>query len=53
MAPTALIAPMARSTNRSTVAAPDPFVLLLYVTSSVAPGLRPRERGPVRQEPGA
>jgi hypothetical protein len=45
MAPIALVAPMARSTNRSTAAPPDPFVLLLYVTSPVAPGLHPRERG--------
>jgi hypothetical protein len=45
MAPIALVAPMARSTSRSTGAAPDPFVLLLYVT------LRPV--CPVRQEPEA
>lgn len=31
MAPIALVAPMARSTSRSTASAPDPFVLLLYV----------------------
>jgi hypothetical protein len=52
----ALIAPfaqVARSTNRSTTAAPDPLVLLLYVTSQAEPGLHRRERGPVRQEPGA
>jgi hypothetical protein len=43
MAPIALLAPMARSTNRSTAAAPDPFVLLLYVTSPAAPAMHPRE----------
>src|SRR5579872_1415303 len=51
----ALIAPfaqVARSTNRSTTAAPDPLVPLLYVTSQAGPGLHRRERGPVRQEPG-
>ena len=32
MALIALFAPIARPTNRSTAAAPDPFVLLLYVT---------------------
>jgi hypothetical protein len=36
MALIALFAPMARSTNRSTAAAPDPIVLLLYVTSPTA-----------------
>ena len=44
MAPTALVAPMARSTSRSTASAPDPFVLLLYVI------LRPLCS--VRQGPG-
>ena len=43
MAPIAVVAPMARSTNRSTAAAPDPFVLLLYVTSPAAPAMHPRE----------
>jgi len=41
----ALIAPiarMARSTNRSTVAAPYPITLLLCVTSPRASGLRPQ-----------
>ena len=42
--------PMARSTNRSTTAAPNPPILLLYVTSPAAPGLHPREQGLVRQE---
>jgi hypothetical protein len=45
--PMAQIAPfarMARSTNRSTTAAPDPLILLLCVTSPVAPSLHPRER---------
>jgi hypothetical protein len=49
----ALIAPfprMTRSTNRSTTAAPDPPIQLLYVISPAAPGLHPRERGLVRQE---
>jgi len=41
----ALVAPMARSTNRSTTAAPDPLVLLLYVTSPAAPSLHPHGRG--------
>ena len=39
MALIALVAPMARSTNRSTAAAPDPLILLLCVTSLTAPGL--------------
>ena len=34
---------MRQSTIRSTVAAPDPPALLLYVTLPVAPGLHPRE----------
>jgi hypothetical protein len=53
MALIALLAPIARSTNRSTTAAPGPLVLLLYVISLAAPGLHSHERGPVRQEPGA
>jgi hypothetical protein len=32
MAPIAVVAPMVRSTRRSTAAAPDPFIPLLYVT---------------------
>ena len=52
MALIALYARVARSTNRSTTAASDPLVLLLYVTSQAEPGLHRRERGPVRQEPG-
>jgi hypothetical protein len=43
IAPIALVAPAARSTNRSTAAAPDPFALLLPVTSPVARGVHPRE----------
>jgi hypothetical protein len=39
MALSALVAQMARSTNRSTAAAPDPLILLLCVTSLAAPGL--------------
>ncbi len=45
MALIALFAPMARSTNRSTAAAPDPLILLLCVTSLAAPGLC-QEPGP-------
>ena len=37
MALSALVAQMARSTNRSTAAAPDPLILLLCVTSLAAP----------------
>ncbi len=44
MALSALVAQMARSTNRSTAAAPDPLILLLCVTSLTAPVLY--------QEPG-
>jgi hypothetical protein len=39
MALSALVAQMARSTNRSTAPAPDPLILLLCVTSLAAPGL--------------
>ena len=46
MAPIALVAPMARSTNRSTAAAPDSLVLLLCVTSPAVPGPHPAEPGP-------
>ena len=53
MALIALLARMARSTSRSTTAAPDPLVLLLYITSPAAPGPHPRERCPVCQEPRA
>jgi hypothetical protein len=45
----ALIAPfaqMARSTNRSTAAAPDPLILLLCVTSLAALVLSIRSLGP-------
>ena len=49
MALIALVAPTARSTNRSTTAAPDPLVLLLSVTPLAAPGRHPREQGPMRQ----
>ena len=45
MALIALVAQMARSTNRSTAAAPDPLILLLCVTSLAAPGLC-QEPGP-------
>jgi hypothetical protein len=41
----ALVAQMARSTNRSTAAGPDPLILLLCVTSLAAPGLC-QEPGP-------
>ena len=39
MALIALFAQVARSTNRSTAAAPDPLILLLCVTSLAAPDL--------------
>ncbi len=39
MALSALVAQMARSTNRSTAAAPDPSILLLCVISLAAPVL--------------
>jgi hypothetical protein len=39
VAPIALVAQMARSTNRSTAPAPDPLILLLCVTSIAALGL--------------
>jgi hypothetical protein len=39
MALSALVAQMARSTNRSTAEAPDPLILLLRVTSLAGPGL--------------
>jgi hypothetical protein len=45
MALSALVAQMARSMNRSTAAAPDSLILLLWVTSLAASGLC--------QEPGA
>jgi hypothetical protein len=45
MALSALVAQMARSTNRSTAAAPDPLILLLCVISLAAPGLC-QEPGP-------
>ena len=45
MALSALVAQMARSTNRSTAAGPDPLILLLCVTSLAAPGLC-QEPGP-------
>ena len=45
MALSALVAQMARSTNRSTAAAPDPLILLLCVTSLAAPVLC-QEPGP-------
>jgi hypothetical protein len=41
MALSALVAQMARSTNRSTASAPDPLILLPCVTSLAAPGLCP------------
>jgi hypothetical protein len=41
----ALVAQMARSTNRSAAVAPDPLILLLCVTLIASPGLC--------QEPGA
>ena len=47
MALSALVAPMARSTNRSTAAAPDPLILLLCVTSLAAP-CYVRSLGPAR-----
>ena len=47
MALSALVAQMARSTNRSTAAAPDPLILLLCVTSLAAP-VHVRSLGPAR-----
>jgi hypothetical protein len=44
MAPIALFAPIAQSTNRSTAKRRSPPVLLLCVTSPGAPSPRPRKR---------
>ena len=48
MALSALVAQMARSTNRSTAAAPDPLILLLCVTSLAAPVPLPGACSPAR-----
>ena len=48
MALSALVAPMARSTNRSTAAGPDPLILLLCVTSLAAPVPMSGACGPAR-----